>query len=255
MSKNQTIKYASKQNLYTKKIAFQEDSIFAIYNQIDCAKQTLIFIHGAPGSWDAFKKMITHQAWRDKFNVIAFDRPGYGQSSKIKDFESLKVQSLAIASLLDHFSLPKATIITHSYGGPIGAVFAGANQGRVDNLVLLSPVIDPYHEKIFWYSYVAIWPWTKWILPKSMRRAGTEKKTHAKELKHAENLLKQIKCKVLFMHSYDDFLAPGKENEAYIRSIIPKENLRAIVYEDKGHMFMMFESENTIKEIDAFLGK
>ena len=40
----------------------------------------LIFVHGAPGSWDAFKDYLTDEDLKSKARVVAYDRPGYGGS-------------------------------------------------------------------------------------------------------------------------------------------------------------------------------
>ena len=42
----------------------------------------LIFVHGAPGSWDAFKTYMTDKDLNSIARVVAYDRPGYGGSEK-----------------------------------------------------------------------------------------------------------------------------------------------------------------------------
>ena len=43
-------------------------------------KPTLFFIHGSPGSWDAFKTYLKDEDLRANFRLISIDRPGFGQS-------------------------------------------------------------------------------------------------------------------------------------------------------------------------------
>ncbi|MEL7148839.1 MAG: alpha/beta hydrolase, partial [Bacteroidota bacterium] len=41
---------------------------------------TVVFIHGAPGSWSAFVDFMKADSLRDVVNILSVDRPGYGYS-------------------------------------------------------------------------------------------------------------------------------------------------------------------------------
>lgn len=54
---------------------------------------TLVFVHGSPGSWDAYKNYLSDTVLLQNFRMIAPDRPGFGYSGfrKSKDlFEQAK---------------------------------------------------------------------------------------------------------------------------------------------------------------------
>ena len=255
MSKSGTKEFAHNNGMVIKKLAFENDSLFAIYSDIDTSKENLIFVHGAPSSWDAYKSYLSDSLLKANYNLISYDRPGYGQSSKIFSYPKIDLQAKAIQVLMDSLRIKKASLITHSYGGPIGTLFAGEHPERTSSLILFSPVIAPKHEKMFWFSYLAIWPWTRWVLPHSLKAAGSEKKFHAQELMACDDKFKLVKCPVLHMHSLDDFLAPGKANIDYIRNTIDNKVLKIETFIDLGHLFIFFKDKMVKAAILDFLHK
>ena len=41
---------------------------------------TIFFVHGTPGSWDAFEKYLKDKELLHKFRLVSIDRPGFGYS-------------------------------------------------------------------------------------------------------------------------------------------------------------------------------
>jgi len=41
---------------------------------------TLLFVHGTPGSWDAFQNYLMDSALLQHYRIISIDRPGFGYS-------------------------------------------------------------------------------------------------------------------------------------------------------------------------------
>src|SRR6201999_1434589 len=59
---------------------------------------TLIFVHGSPGSWDAFARYLEDADLLQKFRMVSIDRPGFGYSD-FGDAEHLTQQSELISPL------------------------------------------------------------------------------------------------------------------------------------------------------------
>ncbi|TXN35629.1 alpha/beta hydrolase [Flagellimonas hymeniacidonis] len=57
--------------------------------------QTLVFIHGSPGSWDAYKAYLSDSLLSNKFRLVAIDRPGFGKS-EFRRSMALKPQALIL---------------------------------------------------------------------------------------------------------------------------------------------------------------
>jgi pimeloyl-ACP methyl ester carboxylesterase len=72
--------------------------------------------------------------------VLAWDAPGYGQSSNVVDAEPVApAYAQALSSLLDNQNIERCVVVGHSLGAIMGAAFAAKHPDRVAGLFLLSP--------------------------------------------------------------------------------------------------------------------
>lgn len=207
----------------------------------------LVFVHGAPGTWDAFKDyMIDPELYRHA-RIIAYDRPGYGGSTE-EAMPGIEAQADILEELIKEYGLKKNVLIGHSYGGPIvGKVGAKSGRGQ-DEVIMIAPLIDPQNEPLFWYSYFSYWKLTSWLLPRELVVAGTEKFAHAEELKLMREDWNAAQCQFTHVHGLKDGLAPGRENVDFAVQNIPKGHLDTIVYNDKGHL-VIWTDYTLMKEI------
>src|ERR1700730_13178311 len=91
---------------------------------------TLFFVHGTPGSWDAFAPHMKDKDLLQHFRMISFDRPGFGYSDYGKP-EHLAKQSELMSPLFRIVDNHKPFFITgHSLGGPMVVKLAADNPGR-----------------------------------------------------------------------------------------------------------------------------
>lgn len=170
----------------------------------------IIFVHGAPGSADAFYRYLKDDDLLDKFLMVTVDRLGYGDSEKhvaepsvIKHAESLKPILKKYAS-----QGKKVLLVGHSYGGPIVAKLAMDMSTDVKGIMFLAPAIDPENEKIFWFSKLGKTAPTSWITPKAMKVATVEKFAHVKALQEITDDWHLIHQPVVYMHGDNDMIAP-----------------------------------------------
>lgn len=207
----------------------------------------LVFVHGAPGSWDAFKAYVTDKEIFQNTRVVAYDRPGYGGSDKTA-MPGISEQTEILKEIIKRYQLDKTILVGHSYGGPIAGMAGLDDTIDVDAVIMIAPLLDPISEPIFWYSYFSYWKLTSWALPSSLVVAGSEKFAHSKELKKIQPQWNDASTSFIHVHGMQDGLAPGKENVEFSIKHIPEDNLEMIVYEDKGHLVIWTEY-NLMKEI------
>jgi len=207
----------------------------------------LVFVHGAPGSWDAFKEFITDIELVDRTRIVAYDRPGYGGSDEVV-MSSIQEQSKILNEIIEQNKLKRTVLVGHSYGGPIAGLAGLDNRMDVDAVIMIAPLIDPDSEPMFWYSYFSYWKMTSWLLPDELIVAGAEKFAHASELEKMEDLWKNADCNFVHVHGLKDGLAPGKENIIFAQSQIPQEKLEMHIYNEKGHLLIWTDYE-LMKEI------
>ena len=61
---------------------------------------TLLFVHGTPGSWDAFKAYLKNKELLQYYRIISIDRPGFGYSD-FGNAMNLTEQTKIIAAWMD----------------------------------------------------------------------------------------------------------------------------------------------------------
>lgn len=141
----------------------------------DPNKPTVLFVHGSPGSWTDYLRMLSNRDLLAKVRIISVDRPGFGKSGLGQHEPSLARQSEAIMRVLDRRSPDQpAILIGHSYGGPVVARMAMDYPNRVKALVLVAASIDPDLEETKWMQIPADWPIIAPFLPRHLVATNRE---------------------------------------------------------------------------------
>ena len=102
----------------------------------------VVFVHGAPGAWDAFSGFLSDPRLTEKARLISVDRPGYGRSDLGKPERSLTEQARLLSHVLQHRRDGAPTLLVgHSFGGPVVAQMALDYPEQVDGLVMVAASI------------------------------------------------------------------------------------------------------------------
>jgi len=180
---------------------------------------TLIFIHGSPGSWDAFSEYMKDSLLLKKFRMVSVDRPGFGYSN-FGNAQHLDVQSMWISPLFAALANHKPMFLAgHSLGGPLVIKLGADNPGIFSALVVISGSIDPGEEEPEKWR-----PWLfntslNYLVPGAMRPANEELWYLKKDLVWLEKDFSRINCPVYFIHgSMDTWVPPG--NIAYGKKLL-----------------------------------
>lgn len=100
---------------------------------------TLLFLHGFPEFWYAWKDQI--QFFGKRYHVVAPDMRGYNLSEKPEKVESYAVPVLVedVRALLDRISPgKKAVLIGHDWGGAIAWAFAMLHPEYLEKLIIIN---------------------------------------------------------------------------------------------------------------------
>lgn len=112
----------------------------------DTSKQTVLFVHGSPGTWDNFLYFLADSSALENYRLIAVDRPGFGKSGNGIPERSLTQQAEVINEVLVK-EQTSAILVGHSYGGPVIARMAIDFPCQSDALVFVAASVDPELEK------------------------------------------------------------------------------------------------------------
>lgn len=201
--------------------------------EVRLAKNTinLVYLHGSPSSLSAWNGYLKDSLLLNNANAFAIDRPGYGYSNFGDKIPSITIQSQLINSALKEKKLKNIIIIGASYGGPIAARLALLNN-NIKGVIMVSPAIDPNHEKKIWASKLTQWWLTRWLIPTAYRVAGDEKTVHAQELKKIEADWSLVHTPVIHIHGNADKLVPYINTE-YSKKVF--NTIEIVTIPDAGH--------------------
>jgi pimeloyl-ACP methyl ester carboxylesterase len=209
---------------------------------------TLIFIHGSPGSWMNYMKYMWDSTLRNKYRIVAIDRPGFGYSDFGKAIH-LKEQCELIAPVLKKLKTHKPLYVAgHSMGGPVVVKLAADNPMLINTAIIISGSIDVAQEKKEnWRHLMNVKPFY-WALPGAFAPSNTELLYLKKDLVPLQNDFKNITCKVLFVHGDKDAWVPI-QNIAYgEKMMINAASLKTDTLFGADH-FIPWKNFDRIKEI------
>lgn len=208
------------------------------------ARRRLILVHGTPGEAASWADYLADPP--DDTQVLALDRPGFGDSGPEGALTHLADQAEAVASLLPPDG-PPAVLLGHSMGGPIVAWVAATHPDRVAGLVLLAASLDPAQEAIHPMQYVgAAWPMRS-LLPRALRNANAELMALKPELQALAELLPRITAPVVIVHGTEDDLVPVA-NVAYMQAHLTGARcVRTLLLQGQNH-FLPWNSVATVRE-------
>ncbi|CAN0129163.1 unnamed protein product, partial [Chrysoparadoxa australica] len=136
--------------LFSDTLLINDQLMHYVYTQQQ--KETLlVFVHGSPGSWNAFSRYLTSDSLQDQYDMVSIDRPGFGYSDYGYAESSLKRQANLISQVIQQFDQKRKILIGHSLGGPIIARIAMDYPEQVQGMIFIAPSIDPDMEKYEWY--------------------------------------------------------------------------------------------------------
>ena len=101
--------------------------------------EPILLVHGDwtdSGVWDPVAKLL-----RERFRVIAYDEPGYGNSPPPT---AAYTRAGNLRALLDRFDIKRAVLVAHSGGANAAIGLALDEPERVSSLILIAPGTHDY---------------------------------------------------------------------------------------------------------------
>ncbi|MBN2252312.1 MAG: alpha/beta hydrolase [Kosmotogaceae bacterium] len=153
------------------------DSMFVEINNVSIhykisgeGSPLIILLHGFGASAFSWREVI--EPLSEEFTVVAFDRPGFGLTSRpigeeLKVFNpySLESQVELTTSLIQYFGFEKAILIGNSAGGLTALETALKNPDRVLGLVLVDAAIYNADEDNFLFRLLTSTPQGRYLGP------------------------------------------------------------------------------------------
>jgi len=165
---------------------------------------TIIFVHGSPGSWDAFEDYLKDKELLKQYRMVSIDRPGFGYSN-FGNALNLEDESKVISAIFPFLNNRKPIyLVGHSLGGPMIVQLAADNPSRINALVILSGAIDVSLEKPeHWRKVLKTIP-LRYIIPGALRPSNDELWYLKNDLIKLKSAFSNIKCPVYILHGDKD---------------------------------------------------
>jgi len=205
---------------------------------------TLVFIHGSPGDWKAFRGFLSDSVLISKYRVISVDRPGFGGSDYGKAMPVMEQCRLINLMFKVINNGKKIIAIGHSLGGPVVAELAESKNQNLAGIVVLSgSVAAKYEEKENW-RYLINTIFFRFLLPTDLSTSNNEILYFKKEVAQISDNIKEITVPICVIHGDKDPLVPV-ENAYFIQKENPTRTQLHII---KGaNHFIPWTKESFIK--------
>jgi pimeloyl-ACP methyl ester carboxylesterase len=180
---------------------------------------TLFFVHGSPGSWDAFGVYMQDKDLLAKYRMISIDRPGFGYS-QFGDAKNIQDQSEIISPLLTYIDNKNPIyIIGHSLGGPLAIKLAADNPTAFAGIVLLAASVSPADEAPEKWRGLFAKSSLEYLLPGAFRPSNKELWAFKKDIIPLSKQFDVITCPVWIIHGDKDKFVPVA-NAAYAKKML-----------------------------------
>jgi pimeloyl-ACP methyl ester carboxylesterase len=217
----------------------------------DRPKATVLFIHGAPSSLSYWRGYLSDSVLLSRATIYAADRPGYGYSGLADPLPEISAQAGILKLIIDslHKVHHPVILVGVSYGAPIACRMIMDNPDLADGLVLMAPPLGPGREKIFWFTYPVENPVIRWVVPRMLQSANTEKIHHKQELTKMLPLWDRIHVPVIYLQGQEDELV-DTSNASFARehlTKVPSLDIRMIP--GRGHLIAFAEKDRVEQAI------
>lgn len=209
---------------------------------------TLVFVHGTPGSWDAFASYLRNKELLQHYRIISIDRPGFGYSD-FGNAMNLATQTNIISAWMDSVNNNKPMIlIGHSMGGPLIIKLAAARPQYTKALVILAGSQDPAAEKPEKWRPVLFKTPLNYFVPGALRPSNEEMWYLKTDLKEMQPDYEKITSPVYILHGTKDMLVPYS-NVAYTQKMLTKTDSVFVTTFEKENHFIVWTREKEIVEL------
>lgn len=192
----------------------------------------ILFIHGSPGDWSAWHKLIVNGRLLQEYTLYAYDRPGYGKTT-VAATPDLYIQAKAAYQVMkdNSDSTTRWTVVGHSYGGAVVAKLLIDYPTKIEKAILVGPTLSPQLQRPKWYNYLVDFPLIEITMPHDILSSNTEMMGLSTSLQQNEAALASIDIPITHIHGEKDVIVPF-QTVAYLK----KQKTEGVKYITKKEM-------------------
>ncbi len=242
---------SNQKKLYADTLVVDGQNIHYVYSD-NGHDALVVFIHGSPGSWNAFSRYLTTDSLLNNYDMVSVDRPGFGYSDYGFAEPSLINQAKLMCEVLKHFEHSRKILVGHSLGGSVIARMAMDNPNMVQGLLFLAPSIDPQMEKFEWFRPL-IKTWLgDLVTPTDFWVSNEEIVPLKAELNAMLPLWSEINIPCIVIHGTKDTFVPV-ENADFARKMIADSLIKVQYLEGVHHFIPWTHTSVIVNAIDELV--
>jgi pimeloyl-ACP methyl ester carboxylesterase len=208
---------------------------------------TLFFIHGSPGSWDAFKGYMMDSDLLQHFRIISIDRPGFGYSGFGTAYH-LEDQAQMIDQIIQKENNHKPLhLVGHSIGGPVIVQIAQDHPEAFASLTILAGSISPGDEPKEYWRYLFSYSPLQFLMPGAFRPSNNEIVYFKKDLYRIDKGYAVLNMPVTFIHGDNDKFVTVKNVEYGKEKLKHNPQVKVIIIPGASH-FIPWQHYDLIKQ-------
>ncbi|MFT4861520.1 MAG: pimeloyl-ACP methyl ester carboxylesterase [Pseudohongiellaceae bacterium] len=219
----------------------------------------IVFIHGTPGSLRFFASYVTDPQLQD-YRTIAIDRPGWGSSEIIGEFEpTLSYQSRALGEWLCEVKQQSATnklvVVAHSYGATLTPKLVMDHPDCISGAVLLAGAADPELAAPRWYNNITHYTPVSWLVSLTsmgLKKSNDEMMEVKSELEAIRHSWGSINLPITVIQGEEDGLV-HPDNADFIETELAHIPAKVIRINGGGHVLRSSHKDLIVNEINSLL--
>lgn len=196
--------------------------------------QRIVFIHGSPGTWKGWTPYLADRNLREKAELVAVDRPGWGTSDNGDTVTQLAAQAALLDPLVRRRTQP-TLLVAHSYGGPIALLMAARRPDAISGVVLIAPTLSSALEPKHWYDRLASLEVIRILLPQRLAKALVELRPLPSQLDALVPRWGRLRTPVTVIQGQDDRQVDPATAEFARTTLSSSTRLRIITVPHAGH--------------------
>jgi pimeloyl-ACP methyl ester carboxylesterase len=243
---------AASSKFSTAKVALHTANLQVNHSNLHYAKAgvdslpTLFFVHGSPGSWNAFMQYMLDSDLLKRFRIVSVDRPGFGYSNFGKAQSLAGNASSLLAVVLHEKNGKPVHLIGHSIGGPVVVKMAQQAPELFSSVTVLAGSISPFSEPREQWRGIVKSSVFRWLLPGAFRPSNDEIWEFKRELFLLDSGYQQLKMPVTFIHGDKDPFVSVENADYGMQKLTFNTGARKIIIPGANH-FIPWQQYDLIK--------
>ena len=214
-------------------------------------KDAFLFVHGSPGSLDAFMFYMHNEDLLAAGDLITYDRPGFGHSDYGRALSSLRGQASILYALMQHLDYDRYWLVGHSYGGAVLIQAAIDRPRGIGGIAIIAgSIIYDLEPVAAWRKWIDL-PFVRILLPTSFRVSNDELMALRSDLRMIDDDWDDITIPVTIIHGTRDVLVPFDNLVMAKEKLVNVDSVRTQVFEEENHFILWTQRSQIVKEILA----